>query len=186
MSAGQQMLAGFPADLVPAMSRRWAMPNGDTFSIPVIGDWVKARLAQSRVSIDPFARNKRWATHTNDLNPKTEAEHHLEAREFMAMLVERGVKADLVLFDPPYSPRQISELYSSIGRDCGMKDTQSAVLYMECRALINHLATPDCTVLSFGWNSCGMGAPWSITEIMLVAHGGAHNDTICTESRLLT
>lgn len=35
-------------------------------------------------------------------------------------------------------------------------------------------------VLSFGWNSVGMGKSrgFEIVEIMLVSHGGMHNDTI--------
>lgn len=34
-------------------------------------------------------------------------------------------------------------------------------------------------VLSFGWNSAGMGDGFRHLELLLVAHGGAHNDTIC-------
>lgn len=35
-------------------------------------------------------------------------------------------------------------------------------------------------MLSFGWNSAGMGLEgFRRLEILLVAHGGAHNDTIC-------
>ena len=71
------------------ISRVWAMPNPDTFSIPPIGGFVKKYLSQSRVSVDPFARNKRWATYTNDLNPETEAEYHMKANDFLAMLVEQ-------------------------------------------------------------------------------------------------
>lgn len=41
--------------------------------------------------------------------------------------------------------------------------------------------TDDAIVLSFGWNTVGMGKNrgFEIIEIMLVCHGGAHNDTIC-------
>lgn len=133
------------------------MPNGDTFSVPVMGDFVRSRLARASVSIDPFARNKRWATYTNDLNPATEAQHHMEARDFLRMLIKDGVQADLVIFDPPYSPRQISECYAAVGLTAGMQDTQNARLYSECRKLINELAAPGCVALSFGWNSSGMG-----------------------------
>lgn len=168
----------------PLIRRAWAMPNGDTFSVPVMGEFVRRYLKNSRVSIDPFARNKRWATHTNDLNPATEAEHHMEARDFLRMLVARGVRADLVIFDPPYSPRQISECYASAGLTAGMKDTQNARLYSECRALITQLAEPGCVALSFGWNSSGMGSPWTTEEILMVCHGAAHNDTICVADRL--
>jgi hypothetical protein len=40
-------------------------------------------------------------------------------------------------------------------------------------------------VLSFGWNTVGMGKKrgFEILEIMLVCHGGAHNDTICMAER---
>lgn len=121
-------------------------------------------LLQSKVSVDPFSRNKRWATHTNDLNPATDAEYHMEARDFLRMLVSQGVKADLIIFDPPYSPRQITECYSGTGLTASMKDTQSAVLYMECRDLFYKLANPGCVALSFGWNSTGMGGEWVMDE----------------------
>ena len=57
------------------------MPNKDTFSVAPIGAFVKKYLAQSRVSVDPFARNKAWATYTNDLNPSTSAQRHLDAED---------------------------------------------------------------------------------------------------------
>ena len=160
------------------------MPSGDTFSVPPIGDFVRRYLSAAKVSIDPFARNKRWATHTNDLNPATDAEHHMEARAFLVMLVERGVRADLLIFDPPYSPRQISECYAASGMKAGMADTQNAKLVKECRDLMRQIAMPGAACLSFGWNSAGMGKGWQLEELMLVAHGGCHNDTICMAERM--
>ena len=80
-----------------------AFASSDTFDVQPIGDLVKRYLRQSTISIDPFARNKRWATYTNDLNPKTEAEYHLDSAIILEKMVEDGVEADLVLFDPPYS-----------------------------------------------------------------------------------
>jgi hypothetical protein len=166
-------------------SRTWAMPNGDTFSVPPIGDFVKSYLDGASVSVDPFARNKRWATHTNDLNPATQADHHMDAEAFLLMLAASGVKADLIIFDPPYSPRQISECYKSVGMEVGMKETQSALLYQRVRNAIMPICTDDAIVLSFGWNTVGMGKKHGFDqiEIMLVCHGGAHNDTICMAER---
>lgn len=168
-------------------SRVWAMPNKDTFSVPPIGDFVKRYLAQSKISIDPFARDKRWATHTNDLNPKTAAEHHLDAEAFLVMLADVGTLADLVIFDPPYSPRQISECYKSIGMEVGMKETQSALLYQRVRNAVLPVLAPGGIVLSFGWNSVGMGKKHGFEqiEILLCCHGGAHNDSICLAERRL-
>lgn len=161
--------------------REWAMPSADTFSVPVIGEMVKRYLATAKVSCDPFARNKRWATHTNDLNPKTEAEHHMDAEAFMVMLAEKGVKCDVAIFDPPYSPRQISECYKEAGITVGMKETQNAALYARMKSALLPILTPDAIVLSFGWNSAGMGKKHGFEqiEILLCCHGAAHNDTIC-------
>lgn len=162
--------------------RAWAMPNAETFSIKPIGALVQRFLRESMVSVDPFSRNKTWATFTN---PTTQADNHVDAREFLLNLQKAGVMVDLVLFDPPYSPRQISECYQAVGRKVGMKDTQSAVLYSECRNLIKDLVAPDGIVISCGWNTVGMGINrgFELLEILLVCHGGAHNDTIVTVER---
>lgn len=159
------------------MRRVWAMPNADTFSVPPIGELVRKYLRG--VSVDPFSRNKRWATHTNDLNPNTDAEHHMDAVAFLEMLYAQDIKADCIMLDPPYSPRQISECYQASGLKAGMKDTQNAVLYMRVRQAARRLCKLGTHVLSFGWNSAGMGDGFEQVELMLVAHGGAHNDTIC-------
>lgn len=157
------------------------MPNRDTFSIKPIGEFVQMYLEKSNTSIDPFARNKSWATYTNDLDPNTIADHHMDAEDFLTRLKHDGVKADLVIFDPPYSPRQISECYKSIGMEVGMKETQNSALYARVRKEIPPCLHDDGIVLSFGWNSSGMGKKlgFEIIEIMLCCHGSAHCDTIC-------
>lgn len=165
--------------------RVWAMPNADTFSVPPIGDFVKRYLASSKSSVDSFARNKRWATYTNDLNPNTEAEHHMDAEAFLVMLASRGVKCDLAILDPPYSPRQISECYKEAGVNVGMKETQNAALYSRVKSALMNVLSEDAVVLSFGWNSAGMGLKhgFEIEEVLLCCHGAAHNDTICLAER---
>lgn len=165
--------------------REWAMANGDTFSVPVIGDMVKRYLKASKVSVDPFARNKRWATHTNDLNTATEAEHHMDSIAFLEMLVAKGTMADLVIFDPPYSPRQIKECYDSIGLKMGALDAMRTN-WMRERDLIVQMQNPGDVVLSFGWNSMGMGKKrgYEIIEGLMVCHGVGHYDTLCMAERM--
>jgi len=166
-------------------SRTWAMPNHDTFSIKPIGEFVERYLKNSKVSVDPFARNKDWFTYTNDLNPSTRAQYHLDAEVFLKTLEEQGVKCDLFIMDAPYSPRQISECYKGIGKSVSMEDTQSSLLYKRVRNAAMKILTDDAVVLSFGWNSVGMGVKrgFKIKEIMLTCHGGAHNDTICVAEK---
>lgn len=162
-------------------TRHWHMPSADTFSIKPFGEIVKKYIEKSKVSVDPFARNNRWATFTNDLNPDTLAEYHLDAKDFISKLSNDGVKADLLILDPPYSSRQISECYEIAGKRATMMDTQSSFWSGIKNACMNIL-TDESTVISFGWNTVGMGRgnDFEIVEIILVCHGGAHNDTICT------
>lgn len=162
-------------------TREWAMPSADTFKVEPIYHFVRRYSLSSSVSVDPFARNSRFATYRNDLNPNTAAESHMDAVEFLRGLSEKRVKVDMAIIDPPYSPRQISECYQEAGIKCGMKDTQSAVLYMQVRMALLPILTDDAIVLSFGWNSTGMGRVFGfeLIEILLCCHGGAHNDTIC-------
>jgi hypothetical protein len=161
--------------------REWAMPSADTFDVPPIGEFVGRYL--SGVSVDPFARNSRLATHRNDLNPDTSAEHHMDARAFLTLLRDKPLEADCVLFDPPYSPRQITECYTAAGLKAGMRDTQSARFKRECRELVRSIVRPGGVVLSFGWNTVGMGPEFDLLEILMVCHGGDHNDTLCIAER---
>lgn len=165
------------------MNRVWAMPTKDTFDCPPIGEFVQRYLAESKVSIDPFARDKRWATYTNDLNTDTTAEYHMDALEFLSMLKERAITADLALIDPPYSLRQMKECYEGLGRKITGRESQR--FYGDMRDALVPVLSPDATVLTFGWNSIGIGKTrgFEIVEILLVCHGRAHNDTICVAER---
>ncbi len=168
-------------------TRIFAMPNSETFSVKPIGEFVQKYLTASKRSIDPFARDKRWATRTNDLSPETQAEFHLDAEAFCDLMSFTENGFDLGIFDPPYSPRQISECYKSVGRTVGMEGTQNGALYRRVRDALDEVINPGGIVLSFGWNSAGMGKKrnYELIEILLVNHGGGHNDTICIAERKL-
>lgn len=185
MSAALQQVEYVSIERAIPMRRVWAMPNACTFDIPPIRALVKSYLNKSKVSVDPFARNKRWATYTNDLNPATQAENHMDAEEFLHLLRDRGTVCDLALLDPPYSPRQISESYKAAGLTAHMRDTQNAALYSRVRHAVAQVLTSDAIVISCGWNSSGMGRDYGmeIAEVLIVCHGAAHNDTIVTVER---
>lgn len=164
--------------------REWSMPSADTFSMkPVaelLGRWLRGR---ERV-LDPFARNSQWADVTNDLNPATTADSHVDAIEFLDATLERygPLSFDAVLLDPPYSPRQIAEVYKSVGRPVTMEDTQNARLYRECKERMTALLKADGVAVTCAWNSGGFGIKrgFSLKEVLLVPCGGAHNDFIVT------
>jgi hypothetical protein len=158
------------------ITRVWAMPNRCTFSIKPIHDLLERRVYGH--SLDPFANAARVATVTNDINPEMGCDYTLDACTFLDRQGEAS--ADTILFDPPYSPRQVSECYKSFGRTVTGKDTQ-AKFYADAKVSVSRACKPGGTVISFGWNSGGIGKKYGfdIVEILLVPHGGSHNDTIC-------
>lgn len=168
-------------------NRKWAMPNKDTFSVKPIGDFVKRYLEGTKYSVDPFARNNCWTTHRNDLNPNTLAQWHMEAEQFLIEMQREGTKFDVGIFDPPYSPRQLVECYGNIGKKATTKDTQIALMFKNVRNALDKVMVSNGIVLSFGWNSVGMGKKrnYELIEILLVCHGGGHSDTICIAEKKL-
>ena len=159
------------------------MPNKETFQIPPIARFIHRHLASATTSVDPFARNADLADYTNDLNPNTTADHHMQAVDFLQMLNVRGVRCDLVLFDPPYSPRQIKECYKAAGIETDRQATQESKLASQVRRELSQLLMVGGVVLSFGWNSNEMHSGYCLEELLLVNHGGGHNDTICMAER---
>lgn len=159
------------------INRSWSMPSRNTFSIKPINNLIERYLNNDLYSIDPFANSNTLATVTNDLDPIYKTDFNLDAIDFLDMFAENSV--DLVLFDPPYSPRQVSESYRKLGKTVDFETTQSSY-WSNLKNKIDRIVKPNGIVISFAWNSNGMGKnrSYEIVEILLVAHGGYHNDTI--------
>lgn len=159
------------------MSREWAMPNKHTFSIKPIRELLIRHMKDEMISIDPFANKSRFAMITNDLDPACECTHSLDALDFLKMFGDNSI--DCVLFDPPYSPRQVSESYKKLKGTVNMQDTQSS-FWSKLKKEIARIVSKDGIVISASWNTNGIGKTlgFELKEILLVAHGGWHNDTI--------
>jgi len=146
--------------------------------MPPVAAFLARHLNGASVIVDPFAGQSTIATHRNDLGMGG-----IDAEAWVRGLITEGVRADAVLFDPPYSPRQISECYKGIGREVTTEDTQNGRLYKRVRGALRDILKPDGLALSFGWQSAGFGREWDTLEVLLVQHGGAHTDTICVAQR---
>lgn len=164
------------------ITRKWAMPNKNTFSIKPINELINRYLKEDLLVVDPFANANKLATITNDLDPQYDTNYHLDALDFLKQLKANSV--DLVLYDPPYSPRQVSESYKLLDMSVNMTTTQSSY-WSEQKREIARIVKQDGYVISCAWNSGGIGKKYGfeIQEILLVAHGGWHNDTIVTVER---
>jgi hypothetical protein len=152
------------------------MPNKNTFSILPIKELLQSEMGVGRW-VDPYARNSCIEAITNDLNPETSAQYHMDAIDFLKMFDTESV--DGVLYDPPYSLRQVKECYNGIGLKLTHEDTTGHI--SAAKNEISRILRPGGKAISFGWNSNGIGEKrgFDKTRILIVAHGGLHNDTIC-------
>lgn len=167
------------------IKRIWEMPNSNTFEIKAIRKLIYKYLKPEFYSIDPFANKSRIAKVTNDLNPEMKCDYSMDALDFMKQFADNSV--DFLFYDPPYSLRQVSECYKSVGIEVTTETTQSSWRSKHIDE-ISRIMKAEGIVMCFGWNSAGVGKVrnFDMIEILMVAHGGSHNDTIVTVERKVT
>ena len=161
------------------ISRTWAMPNKWTFKIPPIMDLLRRYAGDGKGWADPFAGQSEFAEFRNDLNPANGQLFQLEASEFIATF--GPPQLDGVIFDPPYSPTQVSRSYEEMGYKFHRKENPTGG-FPKVRDEVSRITKVGSHCISFGWNTVGMGKGrgFEIIEILIVSHGGNHNDTLCT------
>jgi hypothetical protein len=150
------------------IERVWAMPNHLTFEIKPIKELIDKYVSNGINWIDPFANNSQRVEFDNDINPSYNTKFHLEAFDFVEQLTG---EYSGVLFDPPYSMHQTNQMYKGYGL------RKQVSILMD---IISKKIKVGGYAISFGWNSNGFGKNrgFEIIEILLVCHGGSHNDTI--------
>ena len=143
------------------IERKWAMPNKKTFTIKPIEELLDKYIPDWSIVLDPFPFN-----------------YIQDATDYLKDKPDNFFPVGL--FDPPYSPRQLKECYKGKGE----YDTKSST-WSNWKDLLSKKIKVGGIVISFGWSSQGMGKNrgFEIIEILLVAHGGMHNDTICVVER---
>lgn len=154
------------------------MPNKWTFQIKPIAHLVAKYIGDGKGWVDPFAGFNSPAEITNDLNPNAKAKHHLHAKDFVIGL--NGQKFKGCVFDPPYSLRQVKECYEEFGHKMSFED--SNYFPNNVKKLIAPKIETGGIAITCGWNTIGFGKELGFRrlEILLVCHGGHHNDTIVT------
>lgn len=192
------------------ISRAWSMPNANTFTIYPIEQLIlkyiinltnhqkeETKIKDKKIIVDPFANDCSMKKHiktlnelknndieyiTNDLDDEKDTDYHLDALDFLKQFADNSV--DMILYDPPYSPRQVSECYKKLNQTVNFQTTQSSY-WTKQKKEISRILKNDGIVITFAWNSGGIGKKYNfdIEEILLVAHGSWHNDTIVTVER---
>ena len=165
------------------IQKRWAMPNGNTFTIGPIKEFVEAEVVKGGVIVDPFANNCKYGTITNDLNPEYDTTYRMDALEFLKSLGSNS--ADLVLYDPPYSITQAAQLYRDYGKDKLEVNVANMRYWKLIKDNIARILKANGRVMCFGWNTNGLGKGrgFEMTDILIVSHGGSKNDTLCKKKK---
>lgn len=151
------------------------MPSRHTFTIKPIKELIQKYVGDGKGWIDPFAGENSPAEFTNDLNDTKPTTHHLHAVDFCKQ-IEGCFNG--ILFDPPYSLRQLKECYDEI--DVKMFKDDSQRFPQNVKEIIVPKLGDGAIAITCGWNSQGFGKKlgFEIIEILLIAHGRSHNDTI--------
>lgn len=170
--------------------RLWAMPSKDTFTIKPIRELL-AQEINGGIWLDPyvgltdlcsFAKVDRLIT--NDLNPDVKADYHYDALGFLKFVLCWLGKAsvDGIIFDPPYTLNQLRTVYENAKQEKAPGWIFNARYFSQQKDAIGELVKPGGKVISFGYNSVGIGKKrgFEITRGLLVSHGRLHNDTIVT------
>lgn len=157
-------------------TRVWSMPSKWTFEIKPIAHLINRYVGNGAGWVDPFAGENSPAEWTNDLNPSRPAKFHLHAADFVNEIKDKSFKG--VLFDPPYSLRQVKECYDEVGVKMSFEDSKR--FPNNIKGMISSSVTD--WAICCGWNTVGFGKNlgFELIEVLLVCHGGRHNDTIVT------
>jgi len=84
------------------LSKKWAMPNGNTFEIKPIKEFIQFYNSSNLESADPFANRNRIAKYVNDLDPEMKTEFNMDAIDFLKTFEDESL--DIVFFRPvPYT-----------------------------------------------------------------------------------
>ena len=149
--------------------RHWCMPNHKTFNIKPFKNLIQEELGNKYLDPFPYPFEK-------------------DAIKYMKSFGDHSV--DKIVFDPPYSQYQLKRMYKDIGgyfHNSPDKDQAQRITkyWSNCKKEIVRITEKNAKVISFGWNSNGIGKKYGfqIYRIVLAAHGSHHNDTIATVER---
>ena len=146
--------------------------NRYTFKIKPIREFVEKNVLGLTWNAFAGKTPLRCNEYRTDIDTTMVADEYIDAYDFA---IRTQMKFDTVLLDPPYSYRKSMEMYNGnkMSRFNALKDAIPAIL------------TENGIVITFGYQSVSMGKTrgFDVEKILLLSHGGAIHDTICTIER---
>lgn len=159
-----------------------------------INNDLSERIVSNIHICDPFSNNKtirRQGTTmvTNDLNPSYDSDYHLDANDFGELMYKKQKMFDLVLFDPPYSLRQLKDCYEGVGKNLPHWQTQN--MWGRAKDALGNCVGPGGYVISFGWSSHGFGMArgfekQEIHNFEQAGKDGRYNIQVVVEKKITT
>ena len=139
--------------------RYWAMPSHKTFTIAPFKKLIDKELGTNYIDPFPYPFKQDAIKYLKTISSNSE---------------------NFLVFDPPYSSYQLKTKYENAG--LSLNNKYDASYWSNCKKEISRIIKKEGKVISFGWNSNGIGKKYGfkIIKIVLVAHGSIHNDTIAT------
>ena len=116
------------------IERHWCMPSHKTFTIKPFKELIEKELGSEYV--DPFPY------------PFTQ-----DAIEYLKTIPTKSVGYSV--FDPPYSSYQLKTKYENAG--LSLNNKYNASYWRLCKQKIGRMMRLGGKVISFGWNSNGIG-----------------------------
>ena len=160
------------------IERFFSFPSHHTFTMPPVQTIFERHYTKGEWA-DPFAGYNSPAKHTNDINPETPTDYHLDALDFLMMFDDNSL--DGVLYDRPYSNYQANQMYNGFGADKMHDNTFLANIRKKIACIIK----PNGICITFCWNTQGLGTKnhFEIEAIYIINHGDFRNDTLVTVER---
>lgn len=145
-------------------------PKKYTFEMPLLKKWIEQQCRGKVLNL--FAGKVCLLVDEvrNDLDPLMPAEYHLTADQFCKIAIEKGMKFDTIILDPPYNLRKSREKYN--GRYFGN--------FTVIKRMMPDILNPNGKVITLGYDTTGIGKKRGFQKIAIcvVNHKGDHNDTL--------
>jgi hypothetical protein len=103
---------------------------------------------------------------SNDLNPSFKTTYNLEANDFAEKMEREGRLFDLILFDPPYSLRQLKDQYEGIGMNLELWQTQN--MWGRAKNALAQCVPVGGYVIHLGWHTSGFGKHRGFEKVELL------------------
>ena len=166
------------------MSYAFDTASAWTFTIPSVAELIQRYVKNYGAGwCDPFSGTSKIAEFRNDMNPERKQPYCMEASVFCKTVLPKVAPngCNGILFDPPYSYRQVSEHYKECGSKASSMDTSANFVARVKDAANPHLKTGAYCIYC-GWNTVGFGKKrgWEKMEILNIEHGSSHNNTLVT------